>query len=150
MEDNIHSGHRERLRERFDDNGLRAFSDVEALELLLFYALPRCNTNELAHRLLERFGGFREVMEADASELALVKGVGENAARLIRLVSQLNMRYLRAGRVGKRGILGCTEDTLSTPNLRRSDCRSVCEISSPSGTDGDRRGRRGRDMRRLG
>ena len=112
MEDTIHSGHRERLRERFDDNGLRAFSDVEALELLLFYALPRCNTNELAHRLLERFGGFREVMEADASELALVKGVGENAARLIRLVSQLNMRYLRAARVGKRGILGCPEDAV--------------------------------------
>ncbi len=112
MGDNIHSGHRDRLRERFDENGMKAFSDVEALELLLFYALPRCNTNEIAHRLLERFGGFREVLEADASELSLVKGMGENAARLIRIVSHMNMRYLRSARSGKSDIMDSTESTV--------------------------------------
>lgn len=112
MEGNIHSGHRDRLRERFDENGLKAFSDVEALEMLLFYALPRCNTNEIAHRLLDRFGGFREVLEADASELRLVKGVGENAARLIRIVSQMNMRYLRCARSGKSNIMDSTESAV--------------------------------------
>jgi len=94
--ENVHKGHRERLRQRFDEHGLEPFSDVEALEILLFYALPRCNTNEIAHRLLERFGSYRGVMEADASELALVKGMGENAARLIALVRETNRRYLRA------------------------------------------------------
>lgn len=98
MEDNIHKGHRDRLRERFDENGLKAFSDIEALELLLIYAIPRCSTNEIAHRLLDRFGGYRQVLEADVSELRLVKGVGDNAARLIRLVSQMNMRYLHTAR----------------------------------------------------
>lgn len=112
MEDNIHSGHRDRLRERFDENGLKAFSDVEALEILLFYALPRCNTNEIAHRLLDRFGGFREVMEADASELRLVRGMGDNAARLVRLVSQLNLRYLRASRPGNAVIMSDTRSTV--------------------------------------
>lgn len=109
MEDNIHKGHRERLRERFDENGLKAFSDVEALELLLIYALPRCSTNEIAHRLLDRFGGYRQVLEADVSELCLVKGVGENTARLIRLVSQMNMRYLHTARDTKGSILDDTE-----------------------------------------
>ena len=109
MDDNIHAGHRDRLKERFDENGLKAFSDIEALELLLFYAIPRCSTNEIAHRLIERFGSFKSVMEADASELALVKGVGENAARLLRLVSAMNARYLASGRRTSGSILGSTE-----------------------------------------
>ncbi len=112
MEENIHAGHRDRLRDRFDENGLKAFSDVEALELLLFYALPRCNTNEIAHRLLDRFGGFREVLEADASELRLVKGVGDSAARLIRLVSQMNMRYLASERRGGGSIMKSTDSAV--------------------------------------
>ncbi|MBR5489845.1 MAG: hypothetical protein IKV79_01090 [Oscillospiraceae bacterium] len=109
MDENIHAGHRDRLKERFDENGLKAFSDIEALELLLFYAIPRCSTNEIAHRLIDRFGSFKNVMEADASELSLVKGVGENAARLIRIVSAMNARYLAANRRTKGSILGSTE-----------------------------------------
>ena len=107
--DNIHKGHRERLKSRFTDNGLKAFSDVEALELLLFYALPRCNANEIAHALLNRFGSYRGVMEADASELAMVKGMGENAARLIALVRELNHRYLVSARSSGREVMKSTE-----------------------------------------
>lgn len=109
MEENIHKGHRERLRERFRENGLKAFSDVEAIELLLFYALPRCNTNEIAHTLLKRFGSYKAVMEADISELKLVEGVGENAAMLIRLVSETNSRYLSSERGSGRNVLRSTE-----------------------------------------
>ena len=99
-EENLHKGHRERMKERFDAHGLSAFSDVEALELLLFYAIPRCSTNEIAHRLLNRFGSYRAVLEADASELELVEGVGANAARLICVVRELNRRYLVSGKSG--------------------------------------------------
>ena len=109
MEENIHKGHRERLRERFRENGLKPFSDVEAIELLLFYALPRCNTNEIAHRLLKRFGSYKAVMEADISELKSVEGVGESAALLIRLVSETNARYLSSERGGGRNVLRSTE-----------------------------------------
>ena len=52
----IHDGHREKLRRRFLDGGLDTFADHEALELLLFYAIPRRDTNELAHRLMEHYG----------------------------------------------------------------------------------------------
>ena len=109
MGENIHKGHRERLKERFRENGLKAFSDIEAIELLLFYALTRCNTNEIAHRLLDRFGSYKAVMEADISELKLVEGVGENAATLIRLVSETNARYLNAPRAGSKNVLRSTE-----------------------------------------
>lgn len=96
--DNIHKGHRDRLKNRYREHGLESFTDIEALELLLFYAVPRCDTNVLAHALLDRFHGFRGVMEADVHELAEVKGIGENAATLIALVADLNHRYLTSAR----------------------------------------------------
>lgn len=92
--ENVHGGHRERLKRRFAEHGLEPFSDIEAIEMLLFYALPRRDTNELAHALLDRFGSYRAVLEADISELTQVPGVGENAAMLIRLVSEMNRRYM--------------------------------------------------------
>ena len=50
-----HGGHRERMRKRFQDSGLQAFQPHEVLELLLFYALPRVNTNPIAHDLMAEF-----------------------------------------------------------------------------------------------
>ncbi len=94
--ENIHGGHRARLKEKYRSHGLDSFTDIEALELLLFFAIPRANTNELAHALLNRFHGFRGVMEADLSELRQVPGIGENASTLLRLVTDLNSRYQRA------------------------------------------------------
>ena len=66
---NTHGGHRERLKNRFLEHGLDNFNDLNALELLLFYAIPRQDTNEIAHRLLDRFGSFAAVMEATPEEL---------------------------------------------------------------------------------
>jgi DNA repair protein RadC len=99
MSDNIHAGHRARLKEKYRAHGLESFTDIEALELLLFYAIPRANTNELAHALLDRFHSFRGVLEAEQIELERVPGIGPNAAALLRLVTDLNSRYQRAASV---------------------------------------------------
>ena len=53
MSENIHAGHRSRLKAQFREHGLEGFTDIEALELLLFYAIPRADTNALAHALLK-------------------------------------------------------------------------------------------------
>ena len=82
----VHDGHRQRLRERFIQHGLDSFADHEVLELLLFYAIPRRDTNELAHRLLERFGSVERVLLAPPEELRRVSGVGESAAVLLSLI----------------------------------------------------------------
>ena len=82
----VHEGHRQRKKEQFREHGLDAFADHEALELLLYYAIPRQDTNPIAHRLLERFGSLEGVFSAPAYELQKVEGVGENAATLIRLL----------------------------------------------------------------
>ena len=85
----IHDGHRERLRTNFIENSLDSFNELNSLELLLFYAIPRRDTNELAHRLLERFGSLYGVFDASFHELMEVDGVGENAAALIKFIPEI-------------------------------------------------------------
>ena len=89
----VHDGHRERLKNKFLEQGLDGFDDHNVLELLLFYALPRQDTNPLAHALLEHFGSLDAVLEAPREELLKVPGVGENAATLLRLVPAVSRRY---------------------------------------------------------
>ena len=90
----MHAGHRERLRTRFLREDLTHFEDHQVLELLLFYALPRVDTNPIAHRLLARFGTLSGVFNASVEELQKVEGIGENAATLLHLLPSLCRRYL--------------------------------------------------------
>ena len=88
--DNIHAGHREKLRERFiHDKGFENFEDHQILELLLFYANTRSDTNPLAHELLDHFGSLKGVLEARPEQLMQVKGIGPQQATLIGMVVPL-------------------------------------------------------------
>ncbi len=102
----IHQGHRERKKKQFLRHGLEAFADHEVLELLLFYALPRVDTNPIAHRLLEKFGSLDMVFSASVQELTQVEGVGEHAALLLTLVPQA---YRRSCIQGEDTILNTTQ-----------------------------------------
>lgn len=82
--ENLHAGHRRRMLETYLKNGISGFSDVEVLEFLLCYAIPRMNTNVIAHRLLNEFGSLHQVLEAPIELLMQVKGVGVRAATLIQ------------------------------------------------------------------
>ena len=90
---NEHQGHRHRLRERFLREGLDGFADHNVLELLLFYALPKQDTNLLAHQLIDAFGSLDGVFDASPEALMKVKGVGENVAALIHLMPEAARRY---------------------------------------------------------
>ena len=85
----VHDGHRERLKSRFFEYGLESFNDLNALELLLFYAIPRRDTNLIAHGLLDKFESLEGVFRASKQELCEVEGIGENAAGLILLIPQM-------------------------------------------------------------
>lgn len=85
----VHDGHRLRVKERYLEHGLDNFSDIEALEILLYYAIPRQDTNIIAHNLINHFGSLTNVFNATAQELMTISGIGENAAALITLVPQL-------------------------------------------------------------
>lgn len=90
----IHDGHRQRLKERFLREGLDNFEQLQVLELLLFYCIPRQDTNPIAHALLDRFGSVSKVLEASPEELKKVPGVGENAAAFLSLVMATGRYYL--------------------------------------------------------
>lgn len=104
----IHDGHRARKKEQFRTHGLDAFADHEALELLLFYAIPRVDTNPVAHRLIERFGSLDGVLSAPPEELEKVEGVGESAATLLSLILPL-VRCSRMTAAKTPVILGTTQ-----------------------------------------
>lgn len=92
MPDSIHSGHRERIREQYRLHGAAAFLDHQFLELLLTYAIPRKDTNEIAHLLLKRFGSLEGVVTAEIPQLLQVEGVGEGAAVFLRMQGDLFRR----------------------------------------------------------
>lgn len=84
-------GHRERAKENFIKNG-KTLQDHHLLELLLFYSIPRRDVKPIAYNLINRFGSFENVFNADIESLCEVEGVGENTAVLISLVAAINKR----------------------------------------------------------
>lgn len=91
----MHKGHRERLKNRFIAEGLDNFEPHAILEMILFYSVPRRDTNPIAHRLLDYFGGsLIRVFDAPIEELCKVEGVGMNTATLIKLFPEVCRRYL--------------------------------------------------------
>jgi DNA repair protein RadC len=106
-----HIGHRQRLRERFMKGGADALPDYELLELVLFGALPRRNTKELAKRLIARFGSFAEVINAPESLLAEVKDVGDVVITELKLVRAAALRLMR-GELLERPVLSSWSEVL--------------------------------------
>ncbi len=93
---NMHEGHREALRNRFmREGGFDHFEDHQILELLLFYANTRQDTNPIAHELIDSFGSLKGVLEARPEMLATVKGIGPQAATLISMVVPLTRVWNR-------------------------------------------------------
>ena len=104
MDEHDHSGHRDRMRERFAQNGLDGFAPHEVLELLLFYAIPRRNVNPLAHKLIKHFGSTCAVFEATREQLLQVPGIGEHTASLLGMIFPL-ARYADRERSEDRPVL---------------------------------------------
>ncbi|MBE6931403.1 MAG: hypothetical protein E7463_14110 [Ruminococcaceae bacterium] len=94
--DNVHHGHRSRTRDRVEVNGPESLLDHEMLEMLLYFVIPRCDTNPIAHRLMERFGSFDKVIDASVPELLGIEGIGKSAAMLFPILADVVRRYLLA------------------------------------------------------
>ncbi len=91
----LHTGHRKRMRGQFHENGLTQFNEHQILELALFYAMPRGDTNELAHALLNECGPrLCDVLDCSYSRLTAVKGIGENAALFLKFLKEFSSYYL--------------------------------------------------------
>ena len=104
----IHDGHREKMRKRYLAGGLDSFADHEALELLLYYAIPRRDVNPIAHALMERYGSLSAVLAAPVEDLKHVEGIGERAAVLLSLVPQIGKKA-RLADASQETVLSTTE-----------------------------------------
>lgn len=92
-ENQIHKKHRQRMKATFLKHGFSAFSDIEKLEFILYFAIAQKDTNPIAHNLINEFGSFDKVLEAPISALRDVEGVGEHSAILINLMLQIAAEY---------------------------------------------------------
>ncbi len=94
MSENKHEGHRERVRRDFLENG---FSETtpphKILEMLLFYSIPRRDTNEIAHELINTFGSIQGVFDAPIDQLLKVKGITENTVALLKMILPIASIY---------------------------------------------------------
>lgn len=92
--EDLHTGHRERVRDEFLGGGfVESTPSHKILELLLFYCIPRVDTNPIAHRLIDKFGSFAAVLDASVEELAAVKGMSKNSAVLLKAIMVAARRY---------------------------------------------------------
>ncbi len=87
----IHAGHRERAIEGFLKN-TGGLNDHQVLEILLFFAIPRIDTNPLAHKLIKMFGDLKGVFSATHTQLMSVDGVGKKTASFILAIAEVFKR----------------------------------------------------------
>lgn len=107
--ESLFKGHRERLRKRYLQNGLESLNDYEKLELLLFYSVPRRNTNDIAHKLINEFHSLKDVFYGEEQYLREVEDVGESSVVLIKLVGDL-VKYLRISELPKKKVISSSAD----------------------------------------
>jgi DNA repair protein RadC len=105
----VHSGHRERVKNKFRAEGLDRFEPHEVIELLLFYGIPLKDTNTISHNLLEKFSSISGVFDAPIEELMQVDGVGKSAATLLKLIPEICRIYQESLNVNKTRIFSFDE-----------------------------------------
>lgn len=90
MDKKIHGGHRQRMYEKLKQGAL---AEHEWLETLLFGMQPRRNTNEIAHRIIQRFGTVEDALTASLEELQTVEGVGVQIASHLKCIEHFYKKY---------------------------------------------------------
>ncbi len=88
----LHSGHRNRLKSKLLKGGDCCLEPHELLEILLFYSIPRINTNEIAHKILDKFDSVSVALDSSPKELMEIEGVGKSSTSLILALGEARRR----------------------------------------------------------
>ena len=124
-----HKNHRSRVKAAVAASGFDGMNPHNVMEFLLFYPIPRRDTNELAHAVIDKFGGVGASLAASEGELCEIEGIGESSARFLRLLGELNRRYLR-----------CSSDAETALDTDEKRGRHALKTLSDTGTALDRPG----------
>ncbi len=95
-EKSIHEKHRQRVYQEIEDGGIDHLPEHRVLEYMLFFSIPRGDTNPLAHALIEHFGSLAAVLEASEEQLRTVKGIGPATARFLHAFPALDRYYINS------------------------------------------------------
>ncbi len=99
-DNNLHKGHRQRMLKKYMEHGIDCFEEHELLEIFLYSAYSRRNTNDISHALINKFGSLEGVLNAGVDELREVDDVGLTAASLISFMKDLMRKYSKADKSG--------------------------------------------------
>lgn len=103
------AGHRQRLRDKFLDQGIAALTDAEIIELLLTFGTPRTDCKDPARSALEEFGSLPAVLDAPPEHLIRIKGIGPKNVFALHFIQGVARRYLRQRLTGKQYITSSAE-----------------------------------------
>ena len=109
---NLHDGHRQRLLNQIHNFGLDNMTEVQVLEFVLTFFIPRKDTNDIAHLLLDEFGSIKKVLDASPNDLMKVDGIGERTAKLLTLLPDVFFYYRESGYKNKKIVLKNLNDTV--------------------------------------
>lgn len=107
---NVHSGHRQRMREKAYKNGFDSFEQHELLEMLLYSTVPQKDTNPIAHELINSFGSFHAVFEAPVEELMKISGMTKTSAFLLKMIPEISSEYLHDKVSGQKSYINSSEE----------------------------------------
>ena len=130
---NIHKDHRQRVRTRYLNEGVRSMAEHNIVELLLFFGIPYKDTNPIAHELIDTFGDISGILDAPAEELMKIDGIGENAATLIKLVRDISLLYVN----GSLTVTDKKKKSNVTDFIRSKYIKETKEIVYIIGVDAD-------------
>lgn len=111
--ENTHKDHRKRMLDKMEKNGASSFYDHELVEMLLYFSIPREDTNPIAHSLLNELGGLAGVLKAEKTALKTVHGIGDKSAALINIVGELYRRNITNTNIGTRFKVTNTQDAIT-------------------------------------
>ncbi len=100
--ENLHKGHRQRMRRKFDEHGAKVFETHELLEMALYHVVPQMNTNHTARRLISRFGSLDAIFSASRDELMSVEGIGGKCADFLLALGRLTAVAKETEDVGEK------------------------------------------------
>ena len=103
------AGHRQRMRERFMEYGLDAFTDDEILEMLFSFGTPRQDCKERARSTRTHFGSLAAALEATPEELRKIKGVGPNNIFALKFIHEVARKFLKTRLTGRHYIKAASD-----------------------------------------
>jgi DNA repair protein RadC len=103
------AGHRQRLREKFLEHGITAFTDAEVIELLLTFGTPRSDCKDAARAALSELGSLPAVLDAPAERLTRIKGIGPKNIFALHFIQGVARRYLKQRLAGKKYITSSSD-----------------------------------------